>query len=239
MIFAIITDQYVGGTFLSWSLHYLGGNNRYFLAKKDKWIDLCADPVTNTNAHNFVANHPNVSTDESELLRETFKKLKDVATDDFHTIYFHRGITEKSTIECVTYLSQHADKVIIVSGKKYPLYHCKYERRASNLKISSGEVTNDPDTFFDDFVNTFFKESLEWWNQIDTVWDKREFIALNFDHYKINEISSYIDFTVPHYYIDGLDLWMHFDQTVDFLLNYLGLKVTEERLKNWKIVYSK
>ena len=55
-IIAIITDPGKGGTFLSWSLHYLSGHTRSFHGNSNAWFPLPKNPLTNINSHNFKTN---------------------------------------------------------------------------------------------------------------------------------------------------------------------------------------
>ena len=53
-IIGIVADGDGGGTFLSWTIHYLSGQDHYYYCKQNQWINLTNDPLTNTNSHNFL-----------------------------------------------------------------------------------------------------------------------------------------------------------------------------------------
>ena len=81
---AILTDPGIGGTFLSWSLHFLAGHNRYYHAQTDSYCDLTDNPLTGGNSHNFLPNQAN----SLESFKEIYTGLSRTKTDQFHTIYF-------------------------------------------------------------------------------------------------------------------------------------------------------
>jgi hypothetical protein len=47
----IISPQSVGGTFIDWSVQFLSGQNKFYQAGVDQWIDLVSNPLEQINAH--------------------------------------------------------------------------------------------------------------------------------------------------------------------------------------------
>ena len=84
-LIAILTDPGKGGTFLTWSLHYLAGHTHYFNAELNSWLDLPENPLTNRNAHNFKANQ--IGTYSHVI--STLTNLSNCKAFDFHTVYLH------------------------------------------------------------------------------------------------------------------------------------------------------
>ena len=95
-LIAVLTDPGKGGTFLTWSLHYLAGHTHYFNTRTNNWNELTNNPLTNVNAHNFQANQVN----EYKNLNSVLTKLSKCKTTDFHTVYMHNLL--ESNIHKVT-----------------------------------------------------------------------------------------------------------------------------------------
>ena len=240
---AVLTDGGIGGTFLTWSLHYLAGHDNYFLADQNSFIDLPVDPLNDTNAHKFRSNHPVTA----EKFTKIFNTLITTPTDTFHTIYFHnfKHSVESSDswlAESIDRLTKHAKKIIVVQNL-YSLYNCSYSRRAGG-----GHLWHDPDAYvkdfdkiFEDFTEYFFKESTTKWSQLglNSVWDRREFIALNFNFDKIIQITPNIDLSIEHYCVDIMDLLNTFDISIKQLFEYLDLTVDSARWQHWVTIYTK
>ncbi len=239
----IATDPGVGGTFLTWSLHYLAGHDTYYHAQTQQWLSVPSNPLTKKNSHGFKANQ----IESLESFNKNYSTLIDIATHDFHTIYFHNF---SSTLESQDYDTQQvvskleSDQLIIVSLPPVDyLYQQSYNKRTSNpssLENPAVRLLSNQD-ILTDFINFFFKESNKKWHQLGltNVWDRREFLALNVNPYKTQNIVCNIDLTRDHYRLDTSELWYTFDQTVSCLFDYLNLKINTTRRKNWTKVYYK
>ena len=240
-IIGVITDPAVGGTFLNWTLHYLAGHIQTYSVKHNKWIDLLDDPTTDINAHNFEPNQPSKPV-QFEL---TFDKLVHTQSDLFHSIYFHNfDIGNHNTDIAVRQLQSNINKGIILSlANNQCLYLVGYQNRSgASIKWTDRNVVlTDSDEIFDDYVDYFFKDSKEKWNKLELndVWDKREFIALNFNYNNIISIRQSVNKENQFYVLNCMDLFNTFDTTVYKLFEYLDLKIDLTRFKKWTVVYAK
>jgi len=244
---AVITDPGVGGTFLTWSLHYLAGHTDHFDYKSESLKKLTHDPITNSNAHGFT---PNQSTN-LEGIQNCLLILSNTTTDDFHTIYFHNLInTNKNQLAwcqdthlAVQKTMSQCDKIIVLCNqKKNNLYHARHESRILTQKYRDATIKNKSwQEQHNDFIEYFFKESLDYWKQqnLNQIWDYREFLALNLRPFDFISILPYIDRNVDHYELDCVELYTIFNDTVDQLFNYLDLKIDADRKKQWQIIYNK
>jgi len=242
-LIAVLTDPAVGGTFVTWSLHYLAGHDTYFSAKKQAWIDVPADPLTAINSHNFQANQP-LTADEFD---QTFDRLLATPTDRFHTLYLHNFMHNTESVDPdlavrIQKISAHNSGMVVVSNSTdMNLYRAGYESRSgsANLWNRPDQVSTDSQEIFNDFVAHFFQDSQQKWNQLDldNVWDQREFIALNFDFAHTPRIVPNIDTGISCYHLDTQDLFNTFDSTVRHLFEYLALSIDPQRWTTWQTVY--
>jgi hypothetical protein len=228
---AIITDQGIGGTFFTWSIYYLSGKTQYFSASSRSTIALPMQPLLDKNAHGFVANHP-VNKQEFE---EFFPLL--VNTDECVYMHNFRGNTK----EFIDRLCNSATKVIVISlHSDQMLYQCGYTPRAPNVPAwDSNKRLVDPDDIYEDFTDHFFKESKQQWEKenLNEIWDKREFIALNFDPFDKDSILNYISNNLHRYTVNSLDLWLNFDQHIPDLFRYLDIALDQNRWLEWLPIY--
>ncbi len=231
----ILTDPAIGGTFLTWSVYYLRGDDSYFLAEESKKISLTDNPVTKLNAHNFIPNTPNRGADRGVgKLHSMVKQLS--GTNE--VIYMHNFASDNDTKTGVEYLSAKVDKIILLTSKQYPLYHCGYASRSEHQWISQTEFTTDPDIAYNHFVNNFFAKSQEVFEnaKLTNVWDKREFIALNFKPYLQTLIDNHLDHNIDHYIIDLAEACNQ-DTYVLSMFDYLNLEINKDRYASWKQIY--
>lgn len=239
MIIAIITDPAVGGTFLTWSLHYLAGHNDYYSASEDNMIVLPANPLNGVNAHKFKANKPNT------LLRvkSTLEKIQSINIENFHTIYLHNFAhgQDHDLQAAVKHTQQLADKVVILSHNTYDsMYFCTYYNRYKRESFTNANnILDNPKEQLNDFVDFFFKESKNKFTLSggSPVWELREFLALNVDFRIRPRIEDFSDLSLPHYFLNWEELFNRFEFTVRDLLNYLNVKVDESRWDSWITIY--
>jgi len=245
---SVITDPAVGGTFVSWTIHYLAGHENYYSVDQEKFIPLVDNPVTELNAHLFKANHPFTK----NQFENTFNKITNQPTDNFHTVYFHplvnHNVTgfDPDTAECIAQLGNHSSKVVLVSlNPSNVLYNCSYTKRTekspSFSKLDAKWLSGD-ERFYE-FVEYFFADALVAWNKDTpmsdwTVWDKREFLALNIRPFEHRSILTHVDPGLEHYALDSMVLWNRFDQVIPELFEYLGITIDQERYNKWVEVYN-
>jgi hypothetical protein len=229
---AILTDPASGGTFLSWTVYYLSGKTHYFSVRQQSVEPLTDNPLTDKNAHGFVPNQPQ---NEDE-----FKKFLPLLIDTEEHMYMHEFRT--GTKQAVQQLCEQSTKVIVLAiHPDQMLYRCGYAPRASVVPaLQSQQKLSDPDDVYNDFTDHFFKESKQQWERenLTDVWDKREFIALNFDPFNHSSILDYIGNNTNYYHINALNLWTNFDHEVHKLFDYLGVPISQDRYHAWLLVYN-
>lgn len=234
----ILTDPGSGGTFLTWSIYYLSGRSHYFLVEKNSEVELTSNPVTVQNAHNFIPNQPNRlgNLDVLYQIGECFKKFK--LNDEI--VYMHNFVagSDSDTKTGIEYLSTLVDKIILVSSKQYPLYHFKYKPRMA-LLVENNALTTDPDKIYNFRNETYFASSSKLWqeSQLTNIWDKREFMALNFDPTTVLSIEDHFDFAHDHFYLDAFELF-NLKTFIKHVFEYLDLPITADRYQNWERVYA-
>lgn len=233
----ILTDLGVGGTFIAWSIYYLRGDTSYFLADLNKQIKLIHNPLTSMNAHNFKPNQPNRGADCG--LQKLYSMVNQLLETELNeVIYLHNFNNDADTARGVEYLSANVDKIILVTSKKYPLYHCGYSSRSGAQWISPTEFVTDPNVVYENFVNKFFAESYQLFqdSKLTAIWDQREFIALNFKPYLQNCIEDHFDPTIDHCVLDIAEIY-NIDSHIIHIFDYLNLEIDKDRYISWKQVY--
>lgn len=245
MIIGILTDIETGGTFLSWSLYYLTGHDEYFCAKQNTVQSVTDNPVIKFNAHNFAPNQPR-TLDEFESILDLVQNSN---IGNIHTIYFHNfrnkldtpNSVNDDTRKAVKKLQQIAKKIVVLSSSpKHMLYFSKYEGRNLHRKFDSETVFNKNfDEQHEDFINTFFFESKQEWDNLGLtrLWDRREFLALNLRPYSVLSMLPNIDLSLPHFRLDTFDLYNQFDKTILSMFKFLELDIDEARWDQWLEVY--
>jgi len=247
----VLTDPGVGGTFLTWSLHYLAGHKNYFQIKTNSWINIPDDPIDNINAHAFLANHP-VKIDQ---VQDMLTSLKNNQTSDFHTMYFHNlvedirssnshlnpGARHQPSAELISSIVPEFKKIIVLSGS-HPLYQCSARFRVLARKwndYNKRNLSNEEQLL--DYIDHFFTDSYKIWQEQDLncVWDRREFLALNMRPFSTKTISVNVDLTIPHYNFNAFELYTIFDQKIDQLFDFLEISVDDTRRSHWNEIYSK
>lgn len=232
-MFAVITDPAVGGSFLTWSIYYLSGKTQYFSAIDNTSVSLVNNPLTEKNAHAFVANSPR----DAKAFELLLTRL--INTDE--CMYMHQF--RSGTNSEIDRLCNAATKIVVVElPKDQILYHCSYSPRSGiSHAWCAQQKLSDPNEIYQDFIDYFYPESKQQWDHagLRDTWDKREFIALNIDPFDCpNSILSYINQSREFYHIAANVLWTNFDQTVRDLFEYLELTVDESRFDHWSSIYS-
>lgn len=249
MIVGIITDPGIGGTFLTWTLHYLAGDDEYFYTPNRQWVSLSKNPLTKTNAHNCMINHPSIY---SEFVDCT-ALLTTVPPKSFHTVYFHqlhdlqfsrkpiKNYNIHEDIQTITAINivQSISKLIVVElPSEQALYMAKFEGRSFGNKI------NDPsqcyasfEEQYDDFFNTYFYNDKLKFNDIDNKWTYREFMSLNIRPFMTNSVIPGIDLSKENYYINCFELFNNLDTSIKDIFSFLGLTIADHRYEPWLTVY--
>jgi hypothetical protein len=237
---SVITDPGKGGTFLTWTLHFLAGHQHYFHAKSNSVVDLTSDPLTDVNAHNFMPNQVSSSKNLHIIEQVTQHKSK-----NFQTLYFHNGAmqTTNNGLDNKTIadkLVSNTDKIIILTNQaKNLLYEKSARSRVLHHSFKNPEYTNQNEQEqFNDFIDYFFQDSIQRWEQLDlnNLWDQREFLALNYCHEALS-VNAYVDLSINHFSMDCLEWFTLGDSLIHDLFDYLDTKIDQDRLCQWNIIY--
>ncbi len=234
-----VTDSAVGGTFLSWSLHYLAGHNQYYLRESNSWVNLVQDPLSSKNAHKFIPNQPNRIINCSPEQFQTFTSdLKSTPTNLFHVLYFHPFSDDNTTQAAFKYINNNKEKLVVVDSSDTPLYHCSYRKRGP--LADSGKLLHSNSEIHEYFVKKYFSGSADIWNKLNLteVWDHREFLALNTRPFLVDQVYKSINKSKDHFVIKGSELWSSFTFTLDNLLNYCEISIDKQRLPQWQETYN-
>lgn len=237
----VITDPAVGGTFLTWSLHFLAGHDTVYSTKKKSFVKLTHTPLTTTNAHNFRPNHPN-TVDE---FMYNVDCLTATPTENFHTLYFHNlrdcnrthTGTTASAIDTVKLLSKK--HIYLSLDKKNALYNCGYKGRSLAVDDITGQRYKNFDEQHNGFIKRYFNKDKQIFDKLklSNVWDYREFLALNVRPFDVIKMTDTSKFDFDHYCIDTFDLYNYFDYFVNTLFEYLDIGIDNSRKSQWLDIY--
>jgi hypothetical protein len=239
-IIAIITDPDKGGTFLSWSLHYLAGHTRSFHSKSNAWFPLPKNPLTNINSHNFKTNDIKVYSE----FQPCIDNLKNANSNEFHTIYFHNLIEYPwsndflDTKKIINDTVMITDKIILLTNQpKNSVCDQSYRRRSPGLSFYNPKIikVSDEDQL-NEYIDYFFKDSKEKWKHLTDQWDLREFLALNMPD-GFQHISPLFDLTTEHYDIDYLEWVNSGELLVQDIFKYFEMPLDQDRFAQWNEVY--
>lgn len=234
-LISVLSDPEVGGTFLTWSIHYLAGHQTYYYAKTQKWLPVCDNPLRSNNAHNFKSNQ----SQNKNSFNLTFNRLCSTNTLNFHTIYFHNFEFESvshddNLVHSINQLIDANSKIVLINtNKKHFLYKTKQHPR----HIDHANLIND---HWDNYIDYFFKKSKTAWEKLNLVeiWDRREFLALNHDSENVLTITPNINLTHPHFLIDSFELYNIFHQTLPHLFDFLEVKIDHNRKQLWQNIFN-
>lgn len=237
---AVFGDAYTGGTFLSWSLHFLAGHKTHYHAKTNSWIPLVDNPIVKQNAHGFLVNRPLTLNETTQML----EKINTQPTELFSSMYVH-GFGNSDSISAIKQTQQSANKCIVLGmqPRDLCLYQSKYNSRGDFKRSLSNQdkILYTADEIYINFVDAFFFDSKQKWNDLNLteVWDQREFLALNLRPFELsNSILNLVDRTAQHYYIDALDLYYNFTHRLTHLFDFLNIKLNNKNLEHWQKIYS-
>ena len=211
MIKAVLTDNATGGTFLTWTLHFLAGHKNSYHARRTMYRSITTNIFNNGNAHGFKPTQP-VNLSEYKQFSQALRTLDN---DNFNSIYFHclREDTWEQMVsqtrEAIDDLKGYVDSIILLTST---------DNRYFNFSIPRS-TNKDTDTEYDHLP----------------VWDKREW--LSFKKMYHGSIKESFDFSIPHYPLGNLDLYNTFDITVSDLFSYIDSKIDATRYIEWLPVW--
>lgn len=245
----ILADPLIGGTFLTWSLHYLAGHDEVYSVREQKWRPLVEDPVGDTNAHRF---NPNQA-DRLEEIQHFLDNFAVVNPKGFHSLYFHNFTLDfrdqkeyftsfhQATADAIAGIIDEFESVIVLTNT-HPMYNIAYEERSLHSKFSDhSQMNSSGKEQRENFIDYFYTDSLEKWKSLNLndVWDQREFLALNMRPLRSISIKENVDLRRTHYNLNSFDLYCTFPSTVTQLFEYLGIAIEQNRLAQWRTVYDK
>ena len=240
-LISVVSDISVGGTFLSWSLHYLAGHDTVYSYENQQWLKITDAPLNKSNAHQFASNlisGPDRFYDMLEVINNT-------KSDQFHHIYFHpfkRKYSDQN-VAAIQKLCSASNKVLLLEhqGENQELYWCKYKARTFTPKNNNwAEVHTNWDEQHAEYVGSSVSteklknSTTEFGNN---TWDYREFLAVHWDKLVPPRITEYFDYAHPHYLINTYDMFNSLDQHIQSIFYYLNLEISTSRLKDWQLVY--
>lgn len=242
-LITVITDPAVGGTFLSWSLLWLSGQEQHYNCRKSMAQPVCARPLNDVNAHGFEVNHV---TTVGELDR-ALTDLRPRAAADHQVIYFHNFEYDRGEqswpfdaaldAHNVSRACVRSDRTLVVYlPSEHYLYYNKFETRKLRKKWSDlSSVCKDAQEQHREFIAYFFGDDLDRWNSqgLVDVWDYREFLALNLRpdqqaRFELDMFSNHDCFR-----ISATDLWFCLDLTIVDIFEYLDLTLDSDRWQSW------
>lgn len=244
---AIITDPTFGGTFLSWSLHWLAGHDQTYSAHMKSWVPLVSDPMEGETAHGFKAKNQPLEKDHFDRMISHLDSVPD--NGQFHTVYMHNfkqfhGTTE-DMVQSVRELSRRCSHIIAVtSNRRDNLYTCKNAHRAGlgpRFLQSNNQKYQNLKEYLSDCIDIFWHDSSKAWqkDELETVWDLREFLALNQRPFMARGLHDFFPYDVPHYYLDSAEYFTNFDLALPDLMAYLGITAEKSRLSHWHDIYQR
>lgn len=234
---AVLTDPGVGGTFLTWTLYYLSGQNQYYSTKQKKQTEVISDPILKINAHGF---KPNQAGDLPKF-KDLFQDLSN-RNSNLDVLYFHnfsdcdRTSTGTTAIAIDAVSKQSKKTICLTISKKNSLYQCYYNPRAPLKQTFSSQQEQH-----NHFIQTYFNDSKQKWQSLNlnNIWDDREFLALNYNPFDAIKITDVHNFNFDHYFLAAEDLWNMFDHSVIQLFDYLEIQIDHTRWENWVSVYTR
>lgn len=237
----VITDPGgIGGNFLTWTIYWLSGQQRYWHYASDKCRILPKNPLTKINSHNFESNLVYTYQQADNILHKT----QNCPCDEINCIYLHKfdGNDQDKDTDFIEKFCRWADKIVYVDVSPYHhLYFCKYQGRVLTPTISDPTKRHKNwDDQFQEFIDTYFLESKTRWHAsgMNAIWDQREFLALNMRPFEQKTSFTNAMSNREYFYLDSRDLWTCLDGSIRSLFDFFEIKVCEDRFQNWQSIYT-
>ena len=230
----------LGGTFLDWSIHWLSGADKFYKLNLG-WVDLVSDPLTSKNAHDHQKNHPG-GYEETLAAIQDLKKLQ---TDNILSFYsfplneleedWVLNDPEEDYVKLWDCLIQNLIPIIYIKLTTPIIYNTKLR----SLETRSATF-NSAEEMYELFLQKYFKENYDYWKNIlkmNSISDRREFIALNVRPHEYADPTVTADFTKSHFYLDAQELWYNGEDVLTRIMKYLDIKIQNQRLISWLPIY--
>lgn len=238
----VISDPEKGGTFLTWSLHYLAGHKQYYSVRNQAWTSLPTNPLTKINSHNFLPNQPN----NLDKFHQHLDILQKIDVEDFHTVYLHifdeptSSDTWDETKQALQKIENSTDKKIVLTNQKKHLIYEKSQRaRVLTKSLCQPQKQNlCIQDQFDDFIKYFFNDSFKFWQEqgLTEIWDQREFLALCYKH-ESKSISSILNLGNKHFDLDCMEWFNTAEKVILDICDYLEIIPDPTCIAHWKQIY--
>jgi len=211
----ILTDPDVGGNFINWSLYYLTGHTEFFNLTTKQFEPLVDNPLNQYNSHAHPGNFPRH--------RRFILELPKSPADRLDVVYIHHlgsQYTNEQIQESFDHLLGMTDKNIISTNNTVSYWNWTEIRRRTGQKRFA----------------TYLKDV-----DFDTIWDKREYIAKNFNNPHEDQcVSQFIkDYDETMYYVDVADIWQYLDVVLQDIIPWIGYTIDESRFDKWYVIYNK
>ena len=248
----------VGCTFLDWSIYFLTGQTEHFNTETESWASLVQNPLQGLTAHG----HPRNRAHGLKQTQQTISRLQDLnALGSFYMIPpIIIDSAKELGINPQTITKSHWD---IISNHRATFYNKSLSMAAKqdlkiifvslddNLKMFANttrylgkmpfenRTAESIEEITDSVDRLFFNDSIDTWNSLglDTLWDKRERIALKQKLFDYDPIKVELDF--DHYWVDVQNLWYNGEREIPKILAWLGLTLNPDKFKEWKPIYQK
>jgi hypothetical protein len=250
----LTSNRSVGCTFVNWSIHFLSGQTKFYQADADQWLDLTTNPLDEENAHNHPKNHPKGYDSTLQMfekfdkqsagifsvypapitINHAYKKLNlEFSKEKFSEVtdYSHQDFAKLINLchECNTKI------IYIHSDSEIELYHLEPRITTTEFfsKLERGSVVD----VASEFEELFFDTSTKAYKDSKYVWDLRERRALNFNIANIK--STFPNLELKHFWVDSRTVWTLGEETMRKILDYVELKLHNDRLTAWLPIYNK
>jgi hypothetical protein len=248
----------VGCTFLDWSIYFLSGQTEHFNVESEKWAPLTNNPLQDITAHG----HPKIRSYGVNRTQKIISKIQDLpGLSSFYMItppiaeaakelsIDRQTITVDQWNSIADYTVEFYNKSLDLASKQG--VKIIFVSLDDNLKIFANTLrylgkmpfenryADTKEEITDSFDRLFFKDSVDTWKNLglDTIWDKRERMALKQNFFDYNPINAELDF--DHYWIDAQNLWHNGERELPKIMSWLGLQLNPDKFEEWKPIYRK
>ena len=240
-------------------MHFLAGKDQYYSFKKQTWIPLVSNPLTEYNAHHHDRNHPGGMENVAIMIQQA----KNMPDDGLYSMYPFAGETDHVRKKLKIDLEQWNEK---------EFYQVEQDWHADEFaKIFDHCVSNDTKVifihdspsinWFQPFSHTrivhnvsideqaeiayrkqsFHKKSINQWKNLglENIWDVRERQALNIRLLDMpaSKTADRCDFSRPHFRANVCDLWHRGVKMFHQIMAYLDIPIDPDRLTQWIPIY--
>jgi hypothetical protein len=246
-IIALTSGRPLGCTFLDWSLHWLAGHEYHWNFSQQCWAPIPQNPIKNQNAHAHHKNHP-------------------AGCQQLETMLSNRAPYDRANFATIYYNFQdlpHWLKILGISRQNlsrsswHAIQRCQLQELQNMAQIccdhgvSQIAVTENPgmDLYFlhARVTSAWMPQQLEpdvseycTWFGVDpdlTRWDLREQIALDIRPFEPTHLRDYVPIHCNNYQLTAMDLWIDGSNTVNLLMESLGIEIDRSRWAHWQAVY--